>query len=272
MSEPTLINLAQRLDRLERENRLMKWLGSVLIVGVATVAVMLIDQNRTALLPPGGRIIEAEKFVLKDSSGIVRAILGEAKLKFPHSESPPKYGLYFFDPAGYGTELTQAGLYLNSDFAEAGLSASQMFISHYKRSLAEIDKALAKLGPKDSLQTGRLLAESDASFSATLVGGVANLLLAGEQSATKQPLQSAIELSSASGSTSIRLTDENGRGGVLINNNQGFPDLSLVDKDGKTAATFGRLAFQNPRTGDVVHSSPSLVFLDKGGKIIWSAP
>ena len=65
-------------------------------------------------------------------------------------------------------------------------------------------------------------------------------MIAGEQSVGKKPWQNAIELGGASETTSITLTDENAQGGIRINSNQGFSDLSLIDKDGKTVATLGR--------------------------------
>jgi hypothetical protein len=50
MDQPTVEALATRLNKLERENRRTKWLGCFLVVGVAAVAVTLINPNTTALL------------------------------------------------------------------------------------------------------------------------------------------------------------------------------------------------------------------------------
>lgn len=62
--------VARRLERLERENRRLKGAGTALVLGL--VAILLMGQ---AL--PKGRTVEAEKFVLKDKAGKIRAVLGE---------------------------------------------------------------------------------------------------------------------------------------------------------------------------------------------------
>ncbi len=59
---PDLQAIVKRLDRLERQNRRMKQAGILLLVIVS--AVLLID-----LAAPKSRIVEAEKFVLRDSAG-----------------------------------------------------------------------------------------------------------------------------------------------------------------------------------------------------------
>ena len=68
MNEPTMNNMVQRLDRLERENRRLKLLGSLVLIGIATLLLMgQAKPNRVA------KVIEAEKFILRDSSGSERA-------------------------------------------------------------------------------------------------------------------------------------------------------------------------------------------------------
>jgi hypothetical protein len=64
-------SLTQRIERLERENRRWKLFGVLGLVGV--VAVMLMGQA-----PSGnaGRSIEAERFVLRGTSGETLAVLG----------------------------------------------------------------------------------------------------------------------------------------------------------------------------------------------------
>lgn len=89
-----------------------------MIVGVA--AVMLMGQGM-----PRGRTLEAERFVVKDSNGKVRAILGE-------SESPSKsdldYGLFLYTNDGKKigakfvvTKYSDGGfIWLNSHNPEKG--------------------------------------------------------------------------------------------------------------------------------------------------------
>ncbi len=70
MSEPTIETLARRLDRVERENRHMKQAGVVALAVIA--AVVLMGQATPSKV---AKVIEAEKFVVRDKSGKVRAEL-----------------------------------------------------------------------------------------------------------------------------------------------------------------------------------------------------
>lgn len=70
MNEPTMDKLVQRLDRLERDNRRMKRFGALVIVLIA--AVVLMGQSTISKVVS---VVEAEKFVLRDSSGRKRALL-----------------------------------------------------------------------------------------------------------------------------------------------------------------------------------------------------
>lgn len=63
------MDLTRRIDRLERENRRLK--RAAALVGVGLVALLAMGQ---AARP---RTVEAERFVLKDKQGKVRAVLGE---------------------------------------------------------------------------------------------------------------------------------------------------------------------------------------------------
>ena len=60
MTDVTLDTLTHRLNRLERENRLLRMIGTVALVVVISVA--LIGQSL-----PKDRTLEGEKFHLKDS-------------------------------------------------------------------------------------------------------------------------------------------------------------------------------------------------------------
>ncbi len=83
MTEPTMETLARRLDRMERENRRMKQVGVVALAVIAAVVLM----GHVV----GEKVVEAERFVLLDSSGQPRAVLAVAK---------GGSGLYLYDRAG----------------------------------------------------------------------------------------------------------------------------------------------------------------------------
>jgi hypothetical protein len=71
MTEPTLDTLTRRLDRLERQNRWLRRVSLVILLGA--VATLLMGQAPPHRPP---RIVEAEEFVLRDARGQVRATLG----------------------------------------------------------------------------------------------------------------------------------------------------------------------------------------------------
>jgi len=70
MNEPTMDKLVQRLDRLERQNRWLMRIGALVVVGIT--AVVLMGQARPSKV---AKVIEAEKFVLLDTNGMVRGKL-----------------------------------------------------------------------------------------------------------------------------------------------------------------------------------------------------
>lgn len=67
MDEHPMDTVVQRLARVERENRRLKRLGGLMLLGFT--AVVLMGQTK------GARVVEAEKFVLRDPTGKVRASL-----------------------------------------------------------------------------------------------------------------------------------------------------------------------------------------------------
>ena len=69
MATPTLEALNERLDRLERENRRFKVGALLVLIGIVAVGIM--GQARANAV----RVVEAEKFVLRDSQGKERAEL-----------------------------------------------------------------------------------------------------------------------------------------------------------------------------------------------------
>lgn len=104
MNEPTL---EQRLERLERENRRLKraWLAALAVI----VALVLVGTGPSP--PEPTKVIEAEKLVLRDTVGTIRAVLGPGELG-------GLYHLTLFDMngkelVGLGTALDQAVLLFN---------------------------------------------------------------------------------------------------------------------------------------------------------------
>ncbi|MFQ5918328.1 MAG: hypothetical protein ACE5I0_11010 [Candidatus Binatia bacterium] len=96
MNEPTMNKLEQGLDRLERENRRLKCIGALVLVGIA--AVVLMGQAKSSKV---AKVIEAESFVVRDNSGTMRTELGPRTLKFFDENGQERSsfndsGLYFY--------------------------------------------------------------------------------------------------------------------------------------------------------------------------------
>lgn len=77
--------IADRLERIERENRILRWVGSAMFVGLLVVMATLMG-------PSGRRALDAESLELRDRQGVVRARLGLDRDGFPK--------LAFLDPRG----------------------------------------------------------------------------------------------------------------------------------------------------------------------------
>jgi len=68
MNELSLDRLKQRLDRLERRNRWWKCLAFIFLLSTGSVVLM-------GQVPRKSAVVESEKFILRDSSGNMRAQL-----------------------------------------------------------------------------------------------------------------------------------------------------------------------------------------------------
>ena len=71
MNEPTMGALERRMEAVERENRRWQWMVTVTL---AVVAAMVILAQATPM--KFGKVLEAERFVLRDTNGSIRAELG----------------------------------------------------------------------------------------------------------------------------------------------------------------------------------------------------
>ncbi len=88
MNEPTDETLAQRLEQLERENRWMKRIGSLMLVGL--VVLVLMGQAQCNLTKTGtsqsSKIVEAQEFIVRDANGKPRAKLTDSMLVFTNPD------------------------------------------------------------------------------------------------------------------------------------------------------------------------------------------
>ena len=105
---PDLRAVVERLETVERQNRRMKRAGLIAIGLVGALFVM-------GQAEPKNRVVEAEQFIVRDSRGQKRALLG---LDHPTSpgHSPVRIGLY-------NEDQSSAVMYLSDGFAGLSVTA-----------------------------------------------------------------------------------------------------------------------------------------------------
>ena len=109
MREANLEAMEQRLDRVERENRLLKRAGVLTLAVIA--AVVLMGQATPSRV---AKVVEAENFVLRDGSGTARAILnvsgGSVNLALADRQGKHRAVLYVMDDGTAGLALRDKDL------------------------------------------------------------------------------------------------------------------------------------------------------------------
>lgn len=93
MDEYTALDIMVRLRRVERENRRLKQIG----LGILALVVALLLMGRSHL----NRVVEAEKFILKDADGRTTA-----RLEMEINNRPT---LVLLDERGFPSGLTGSG-------------------------------------------------------------------------------------------------------------------------------------------------------------------
>lgn len=81
MNEPTMDNMVQRLDRLERDNRRMKRIGALVVVGIA--AVVLMGQATASKV---AKVIEAEEIIIRDKNKQIRVSISSLGIHVLNAE------------------------------------------------------------------------------------------------------------------------------------------------------------------------------------------
>lgn len=76
MTQSTLELVTERIERLERDNRRLKCLATLMLLGIAAVGLMgQALQDRVTANVVLARTVEAQSLVLRDGAGKVRALL-----------------------------------------------------------------------------------------------------------------------------------------------------------------------------------------------------
>jgi hypothetical protein len=266
MSEATLDTLEKRLERVERENRRLKRIGSAVLL--LFVAALIMGQARHIRVP---KVVEAERFILRDGSGNIRAeletIKGGSWLKFNSEEGGNVYT--------YGT----GGLRLS----EPGVGATTIVASMWGMSGGS-DSAWLTMehqGPKLELKSRGIL---QVSLSATQNGGFLGFLdQEGKGGAALG--NSGLYFHDANamyragfglerdGSPSLSLWDKGGQSRATLELSEDLPSLTLRDETAKVRAVFGHISLKELATGTIEQRpASSLVFFNTEEKTIWRVP
>ncbi len=232
-----------RLDRLEREMRW--WRRAAAVAGAVLGLVTLVG----ATTPKAAPVIEAEKFVVRDANGNVRAVLGPEDsrgLLKPDSMSLfGEYGLHLYDSDG----TYRAGLREND-----GSDQSWELVLNAR---------------KTHSGANLLVLENQALF----------VLRATEQTreaAERESTELVKKLNAAKTAEEkgkLLLSQRfNGVRASLMASPRG-PNLGITDEHGRERAVLGATALETIATGTIEQRpASSLVLFDKDGKVLFQAP
>jgi hypothetical protein len=229
MTEPTLDTLTRRLDRLERENRRWKLAGGLAALVVLVLAVM-------GQAGPRPRSVDAEEFILKDSSGKRRAVLsvaqgGLAHLAFYDRQDAPRLGLGVGGNGAPTLALADAGGHARAKLELQADGVARVILLDEKYRLAVVVGVSRQGAPWVGLSNHQ-------SGSGAEMGVLDN------------------------GDASFSLTDSSGKIRATLGLADGSPTMMLTDEKGSP-----RVGVSASRGQDA-----SIGLLDGGGKVLWKAP
>ena len=237
MSDPTLEVLAQRVARLERQNRVLK-LGAIAIVAVVAAALWIGAATKS-------QTVEAERFVVRDGRGTVRGELTGAQLSFFDQKHLPvavmgswRLGgkLSLSEISGEGKTLIRRGEFTGTD------------LSFFNQD----DVRMVSLNATEV--SGNLWLNST-TWGKWMVQPSDGLIVVDSKGMQRGLLR-------ASDDVWLALSDSHGMTRARISVGPG-KDTTIVLNDGE----------ERPRARlQVTEQGPSLVFLDADGEAVWSAP
>jgi len=275
--ESSLEALASRVAKLEAQNRRLKKMGTALLI-VAS-AVIAVGQA------PAKKVIEANEFVLRDTSGLARA-----RLSMKATDRPT---LSFYKNKTTITASLAAGDEPFLTLQRAGtneqvqLAANKVFVGLgiYGK---EIRAGLSVQKDTPALDLFDEKGKPQMSLSAPSDGAYFNMLdMNGRQqiSVSASPIGPSFDMHapySKAGFTlwvakseagpDFSMYDSNGNLSVDLVTPEGQPSLKIQDREG-FSATFGSVDLLVPSTGRKESTSAAtLTLFGKDKKVIWSAP
>jgi hypothetical protein len=260
-----------RLDRLERESR--RWRRVALGSWLAIAALLLLGQSQPQAPRPAspGRLVEAERFVLRDARGRTGATLGW------EADSTPRLVLH--DPAGQPRTLLTVGAggasglsLLEADgktvraaliVGPDGAPGFALFDPAGKPRLAAALYHASGTGAGKAPEPAPAILAYDMTGVVRATFGLRDTDVAGLELADGRGAARAVLRVPGDGTTDFALRDAQDRGraslGVL---SDGTPALNLHGVDGKARAT---MTF-------VQGKGAALALADARGTVVWSAP
>jgi len=229
--QPDLQSIIQRLQRVERQNRQLKC--ACLLIATLICSLLLMGQARP------NRVIEAEKFVLKDETGLVRAQIGTF-------EGNAVFTLW--GPKGSKTKGTMAEI-------GAGPTGSFMYLFDEQAN----GLMLSALSGNESL---KISDKNGSDLLSLFASGSGGSLFFGT------PDKKIEAFLAANPTNSTLMFNGTDGGSLLLDGNS----LQLADRDG-FATHIGQTPLITTNTGEKhTTSAASVVLFGKEGKVIWSAP
>jgi hypothetical protein len=262
-------SLSTRLDRLERDSR--RWRRVAVGSWLAIAALLLLGQSAPRSAPSGGRVVEAERFVLRDARGRAGATLGW------EADGAPRLAVH--DPAGHPRAVMTVGTggapgltLLDPDGATAraalvvgpdGAPGFALFDPAGKPRLAvALFHKSAPGRPTGATEPAPAIVAYDAAGVVRATFGIRELDAGLELADSRGTARTVLRVQ-PDGTPDVVLRDHVGRGraglSVLAD---GTPALNLNGTDGKARATMTL----TPGRG------AALALANERGAVVWSAP
>jgi hypothetical protein len=252
--DPSLHALAERVAKLEAQNRRLKQAGIAALV-LASAAVLM-GQSQTS------RIIEANEFHLKDADGNVRA-----RLSMDAANRPI---LSLLDAKGVPVASLGGGrqpflvLFRPETNEQIRLGANTAFFG-----LGLYEKEIrAGLAVRDSTP-GLDLFDESGTAQATIVARRTGSSLVLRNPAGKEI--STLWVNSSAGGSSFNMSGSAGSLSVNLGEDAGGPGLEIADNEG-FSTILGRRDMVVGTGHKERKPAASVLLLGKGRKVLWSAP
>jgi hypothetical protein len=255
--------LELRVSRLEAQLRW--WRRGGLAALIVAASLVLMGQAR-----PFGKVVEAEKFIVRDSRGRIRAILGPSTSSLKPSEHVIglEQGLFFYDDDGtYRASLREL------DAPGKSWSFEMVGRSTYSSAHLTIGDGISALNLRASDQPK---AEADREvepfikqFNAAKTGEERLKLMLSQKSNAVSATVSAFPR----GTSSLRLSHGLGGSFDMFLTKDRQVSINLTDPKGIDRVSVGNTKLEYPSTG-VTEERPlsSVVLFNQDGKVVWKIP